>query len=176
MATTRSLIAKYIVPNTSTGSFTMSSISQSYTDLEIFVTLNYAVSTSANNWQLKVNSSTTAADYGTEYLVYFYNNAISSATNSGNAYFYFQYTHGADGGATGVKGITRFIVPRYTEAIYHNFANTTSAVGDTLGKSIHGVCQKQFKKAEAITSLTFDAGGGAWQKDTSVHIYGLLHS
>jgi len=175
MATTRSLIAKYIVDNTSTAKFSITSIPQTYTDLEIYCHLNYSSSTTTNNFIIRPNANTTAANYATEYLTYFYNNGIFDATNGGNSFFYFQYAHGGTGAGNGLLAFTRVFVAEYTQATFHNIGVVTSSTTTALSSSLTGTAQKQYKEAAAITSMEFDAGGGLWEQGSSVFVYGLLH-
>jgi len=167
------LIATHTVTS-ATGSFTFSSIPQTYETLLIKGCLADSISgTGRNDFTITFNSDNTngANYYGNRWLFYDGNNRLHelNGTTQGG-------THAMPGTGNGARftGI-EWIIPNYTSGSYNKAMHSQGGYGaSTTQAFLNLVSYNNLNNTSAVSSITFKAAGsGTFAVNSLVSLYGL---
>lgn len=177
MANTYTLIKSVVLPSNGTSDITFSDIPQTYQDLVAKVSVKGA-GTSTDVLRLKVNTSTTSADYS--YFATWYNGSGGRGFGrADNAVFNLD----VNGMGTAASEFTNY------EFYFSSFSSskarknwTCSGIEDSFGTYTGGyieIYQGSYKSTSPITRLDFTAVGGGtstWKAGSSIELYGIKNS
>lgn len=175
MATTYELIASYTFPNSSSGSYTFTSIPQTYTDLIVRTCGKDSLNINAGRGQSGILFNTQTSDYS-HIEWYAIANLVNSAAASNNATGFGLSYQGASSGNQYCYGVDEAHIPNYATNLIRTYW-TEGVSGDTSNSQWgYGGSMGYRSNNAAVTTLTvYAANAQNFIQYSTLYLYGIKH-
>ena len=170
MANTYTLIASSTVGSGGASSIDFTSISATYTDLCLKLSLKNDRSYNFDNYYMQFNGDT-ASNYSSR-LVYGLNGAAGSVNS---ATTYMENIYGAGGGSTvaNVWGSAEVYIPNYAGSNQKSVSTDSASEGNTSADIILGLTAQKWSGTAAITSIKLYSVSGSFVQYSTAYLYGV---
>jgi hypothetical protein len=169
MANTYTLIASQTATNSTTATYTFSSIPSTYTDLKVVMSVRGTAANVGNSQFLSINGSSGSTNFGGRFL-----QGDGATAYSGTNTYYIGDSTNASATANTFSNIEVYF-PNYTGSNNKSYSmdGTTENNASTAYVTFHA---GQWTQTAAITSLGFSQASGNYAQYTTFYLYGIKNS
>ena len=173
MPNTFTLISSATVGSGGVTNITLSSIPQTYTDLQLLFSTRDDGGSFLNNVAITFNGNTSGIY--SERLIYGYNNTVQTTSNSGATVINFAYSDQSLATANTFSNNTMYI-PNYTGSTNKSVSIDSVTENNNATNAIASLSVGLFASTSPITSINLYAGGALFVQYATVYLYGIKNS